>query len=123
MFVNLAQREADVDQYVIAFANCVKQRDIDVAADASHLYFGDAAGFIHYLDNPTRNRKTHRLIPLRIFWRRPIPFDHGVGHNRLAERNAAVIWRHSDVSEDFESGGFEQPDRPFQKQIILKDAA
>src|SRR5215510_14120289 len=107
MFVYLAQREADVDQYVIANAHGVEQRDIDIASDAAHLYFGDVAGFIQYLDNPARNRKTHFLKPPRLIRPCPIRSDHGVPHNRLAERDAAVIGRHAAVSEDFEARGFE----------------
>src|SRR5215510_305593 len=114
MFVYLAQREADVDQYVIANAHGVKQRDINIAADAAHLYFGDGAGFIHYLDNPTWNRKTHCFKPPCLIWPAPIRFDQSVAHNRLAERDAAVIGRHAAVSEDFEAGGFEQSRRSLQ---------
>src|SRR5215470_6183286 len=114
MFVYLAQREADVDQYVIAHAHGFKQRDIDIAADSAHLYFGDVAGFIHYLDNPARNRKTHCLKPPCLIWPRPIRFDNSVAYDRLAERDAAVIGRHSAVGEDFEAGGFEQSRRSLQ---------
>src|SRR5262249_31757921 len=109
-----AQREADVDQYVIAHANGVKQRDIDIAADAAHLHFGDAPGLVHYLDNPARNRKTHCLKTPFMSRPRTIRFDHGVPPNRLTERDAAVIGRYAAVSEDFEAGGFEQSRRSLQ---------
>src|SRR5215813_14927912 len=114
MLVYLAQREADVDQYVIAHANLVEQSDIDIAADAAHLHFGDVAGFIRYLDNPARNRKTHCLKPPFMSLPRPIRFDHSVAYNRLTERDTAVIGRHAAVSEDFEAGGFEQSRRSLQ---------
>jgi hypothetical protein len=79
LFIDLGDREADVDQYPVTGAGtvavCVEESDADVATHSGNVHPSEAVRRVHHLQNLAGNGQAHTNLPQSMncapsHWRR-----------------------------------------------------
>jgi hypothetical protein len=122
--VELADREADVDDHVVAERDLRQVRQAGFLAHAAEV---DAShpqrSVIADLDHLARDAEAHSIAPCRRRWRLGRAGQARGSHRSLTVADPAVVRRNHPIRMDLEAIAGQAPHEVSRKPLVLEDAA